>query len=201
MLSLNPKYLRARQLLALLYMERGDYSKAGRELQKCRKIDVNNTTTLRYLGEVEAQRLPDSGLLKEGSGDSDVVKYKNGNETIIRPAGDAKSLLPDSTSLMGALFYGLIGLLIGAAAIGFLVLPARVQSIRTQSAEEIRRISEQTEYYQNQIEQQEQKLASLEQENQTVYQQLDRKINGSSDAILEKAAANIFITKIFIQME
>ena len=188
-LSLNPKYLRARQLLSLLYMERGDFGKAGRELLRCRKIDVNNTTTLRYLGEVEAHRLPDTGLGQAQSDPDDVLKYKNGNETIIKPAAAGRSLFPDSASLFGALVYGLIGLIIGAAAVGFLILPARVQSVRAKSAEEVRRVSEQTEAYINQIEQQNEKITSLEEENNIVYQQLDKKINGSPDALIERAAA------------
>ncbi len=188
-LSLNPKYLRARQLLALLYMEQGEFGKAGRELQRCRKIDVNNTTTLRYLGEVEAQRLPESALLGASGESDEILKYKNGNETIIKPASAGRSLMPDSTSLFGALLYGLIGLVVGAAAVGFLILPVRIQSIRNQSAEEIRRISEQAEAYQGQIDQQNQKIESMEAESQIIYDQLDRKVNNSADAVLERAAA------------
>ena len=58
----------------------------------------------------------------------------------------------------------------------------------------MRRVSEQTEAYMNQIEQQNEKITSLEEENNIVYQQLDKKINGSPDAIIEKAAATYLST-------
>ena len=50
--SLNPKFVRAYQLLALLYMKRKDYVKAAKTLKHARKIDFNNTTTLRYMQEI-----------------------------------------------------------------------------------------------------------------------------------------------------
>ena len=45
--SLNPKFVRAHQLLALLYMKSRDYAKAAKCLKRARRIDFNNTTTLR----------------------------------------------------------------------------------------------------------------------------------------------------------
>ena len=53
-LSMNPRFVQAHQLLALLYINNQDWDKAKKELDKCLKIDTNNTTTLRYLKEVES---------------------------------------------------------------------------------------------------------------------------------------------------
>lgn len=50
--SLNPKFVRAHQLLALLHMKNKDYAKAAKCLKRARKIDFNNTTTLRYMQEI-----------------------------------------------------------------------------------------------------------------------------------------------------
>lgn len=50
--SLNSHFIRAYQLLALLYMKMNDNEKAKKTLQKVLKIDVNNTTCLRYLQEI-----------------------------------------------------------------------------------------------------------------------------------------------------
>lgn len=50
--SLNPKFVRAHQLLALLYMKNRDYAKAAKCLKRARRIDFNNTTTLRYMREI-----------------------------------------------------------------------------------------------------------------------------------------------------
>ena len=51
-ISLNPKFVQAHQLLALLYINAEKWNEAKRELEKCRRVDVNNTITLRYLREV-----------------------------------------------------------------------------------------------------------------------------------------------------
>lgn len=50
--SLNPHFIRAQQLLALLYIRIEDYQKAAKCLSRARRIDFNNTTTLRYMQEV-----------------------------------------------------------------------------------------------------------------------------------------------------
>lgn len=50
--SLNPHFVRAQQLLALLYIHDKDYHKAAKCLNRARRIDFNNTTTLRYMQEV-----------------------------------------------------------------------------------------------------------------------------------------------------
>lgn len=50
--SLNPKLVRAHQLLALLYMKNKDYAKAVKCLKRARRIDFNNTVTLRYMQEI-----------------------------------------------------------------------------------------------------------------------------------------------------
>ncbi len=52
--SLNPHFVKALQLLALLYMKTGEMEKALKNLTKASKIDVSNTTTLRYLKEINS---------------------------------------------------------------------------------------------------------------------------------------------------
>ena len=53
-LSLNPKLVSGHQLLALLYIQEKKYDLAKKSLRNAGKIDANNTTTLRYLKEVNA---------------------------------------------------------------------------------------------------------------------------------------------------
>jgi tetratricopeptide (TPR) repeat protein len=50
--SLNPRFVRSYQLLALLYMQQGDVKKAAKALSKAAKIDRNNTLTLKYQREL-----------------------------------------------------------------------------------------------------------------------------------------------------
>ena len=87
-LSLNPRFIRAHQLLALLYINNEEWEKAKRELMKCIDIDTNNIATLRYLKEVDEMLLPEEGVKnppKKKHKSDDVIKYQSGNETIIQP--------------------------------------------------------------------------------------------------------------------
>ncbi|MDD3367926.1 MAG: tetratricopeptide repeat protein [Lachnospiraceae bacterium] len=141
-LSLNPKFIRAHQLLALLYINNEEWEKAEKELHKCCKIDSNNTQTLRYLKEVEKMLMPDEdvkGKKSRKNETGDVVKYQSGNETIIQPVNVKE---PQSH---GTFLYLGIGLVIGIAATCFLISPARIQSARASVTEELRTISEQSD--------------------------------------------------------
>lgn len=51
-ISAQPQYVAAYQLLALLYMNQGENEKAAKCLRKVQKIDINNTITLKYLSEL-----------------------------------------------------------------------------------------------------------------------------------------------------
>lgn len=50
--SLNPHFIRAQQLLALLYIYTNDFQRALKCLNRARNVDINNTMTLRYMREV-----------------------------------------------------------------------------------------------------------------------------------------------------
>ena len=114
-LSLNPKLVKGHQLLALLYMQEDKLDLAKKSLRSAGKIDANNTITLRYLKEVNA-RLKESSNGKKRK-DDDLISYQSGNETIIMP-----KRFQDS-SIGSNLIYLLIGLIVGALVIGFLIIP------------------------------------------------------------------------------
>ena len=50
--NLNPNYIRAYQLLGLLYIQRKQYSAAKKILSRALKLDRNNLTTVRYMNEL-----------------------------------------------------------------------------------------------------------------------------------------------------
>ena len=102
-LSLNPKLVKGHQLLALLYMQEKQPEKAKRALRDAGRIDTDNTTTLRYLKEVNRQ-LKEKGKDNKPKND-DLISYQSGNETIIMPKRFRES------SLGGTLGYILIILL------------------------------------------------------------------------------------------
>lgn len=63
----HPSFLKAYQLLALLYMHSGQYSKARQSLKTALKLDVTNDITLRYMHELNRQRNRRLHILKRKS--------------------------------------------------------------------------------------------------------------------------------------
>lgn len=114
-LSMNPKLIKGHQLLALLYLQDGKLELAKKSLRNAGKIDANNTTTLRYLKEVNTQLKEKSPSKKPK--DDDLISYQSGNETIIMPKRFKES------SLGASLAYIVTGLVVGAAVTAFLVVP------------------------------------------------------------------------------
>lgn len=167
-LSLNPKFIRAHQLLALLYINSEEWERAKRELSKCLEIDTNNTATLRYLKEVDEMLLPEEGV-KSGSKkrkSEEIVKYQSGNETIIQPVN-----MKEGRGVTSLLNLG-IGLAIGIAIAFFLILPARIQTARAGIDEELRKVSEQSDAKTATIDELQQQLGELQKQNETLQQDL-----------------------------
>ena len=168
-LSLNQNYIRAHQLLALLYMKAEEWEKAKRELDKCNRIDTGNTTTRRYLKEVtdvlDAAENARGGIKKKNLAD-DVIKYQSGNETIIQPIGNR-----ENRSVSTALNIG-IGIAIGVAAACFLILPARLNSANSAAQNELRSVSEQLDKKTSALEELQQQMDQLSVENTKLQEEL-----------------------------
>ncbi|MCR5655415.1 MAG: tetratricopeptide repeat protein [Lachnospiraceae bacterium] len=169
--GLNPKFVKAQQLLALLYMQNDEWESAKKALKRCLKVDVNNTTTLRYLkeasfmteGEESPIKKPRKGVIAKDS-----IVIQHGNETIIQP-NYGKNPIGGSSNLI---LHILIGIGIGALACYFLVVPAVVQSTKNSMNEEIRQISENSDSKSADITDLEQRVAALSDENQKLQEQL-----------------------------
>lgn len=128
-LSLNPKLVRAHQLLALLYIQERKYDLAKKCLRNAGKIDADNTITLRYLKEVNAG-LRENNPNKKQKND-DLVSYQSGNETIIQPR-----YLKDN-SLVGTVINLVIGIAIGAAITCFLIVPGVRRTVQNEAKGEV----------------------------------------------------------------
>ena len=113
--------MKARQLLALLYIREEDWEKAKRELEPCRKIDIGNVLTNHYLREVnEMLGLDESRNFKKKE-TSNAVYMQSGNDVIIQPKTSKE---PKG---FGLLLNIAVGLLIGLAIGWFLLGPIRVK--------------------------------------------------------------------------
>ena len=170
-LSLNPKFVRAHQLLALLYINAEEWDKAKRELDKCLQIDIGNTQTLGYRKEVENILVPDESV--KGSSrkkNEESFRYQSDNEIIIQPV----NVREPKTNLGGATIVNiLIGIGIGILATFFLIRPGILQSSQLKAQEESRIYSEKLDAKTAEIVQLQQEIADLAEENEGLHGQLD----------------------------
>ena len=168
-LSLNPKFIRAHQLLALLYMDSEQWDRAERELRKCMDIDRNNTLTLRYLKEVEMQLTPDENSKQTGRRKKDdAVRYQSDNEIIIQPLNVKEQKSAGLSSLINIA----IGLIIGLAVMYFLVVPAAVSNANNEAQKTITDIGNQLDTKTSRIQELETQMQALQTENDTLNQEL-----------------------------
>ncbi len=132
-LAQNPKLIKGYHLLSLLYLRLGEYEKARKQLRKAIRIDKTNTTTLRFLKEIDEQTGTSTSFEPRFSiwsaRDNDRIEAAS-TETTAKAAQPAFR----ETTAGSTIFNIAIGLLIGALAVWFLIMPARTQRI-TQEAD------------------------------------------------------------------
>lgn len=152
-ISAHPTFLRAYQLLTLLYIQTEQYSKARQLIRKAHKLDTTNEITLRYMHELKRLHKDKGVKLKEEKGNT--VSYKLGNETIIQPVS---STLKDNATLMTILNI-VIGLVVGAAVVWFLVVPTLKQDISTKNNKEVIAYSERISALESELDNTEKELS------------------------------------------
>ncbi len=189
-LSMNPNFIRAHQLLSLIYIHTREFDKAKKELLKCTKIDSNNITTLRYLKEIDSANTGDDDRdtqqkMRKNQSD-EIVKYRSGNETIIQPMNTREQ--SGASSFVNIV----IGLVIGLAVAWFLILPARISSAKADINKELIAVSEESDQKTTQIEDFKRQAESLTQAKAELETQLQAYVGAdgtmkSSDS-LQKAA-------------
>ena len=134
-LALNPRLVKGHQLLALLYMEEGKYDLAKKSLRNAGRIDANNTTTLKYLREVNMQlhgEQPSRKNSRKEKEKEELVAYQSGNETIIHPAS-----YKDNTAFTTILNI-VIGVVMGVLITWFLVVPSVRQRAVSNNSQAVR---------------------------------------------------------------
>lgn len=169
-LSLNPKFIRAHQLLALLYMDSEDWERAKRELKKCMEIDRNNTLTLRYMKEVERMLTPDEAVKQTSRRKKEeAVRYQSDNEIIIQPLNVKEQKGGGASTLLNL---G-IGLVIGLAAMYFLVVPAAVSNARNEAQASMAEIGNQLDAKTSRVQELETQVGKLQTEIDGLNQELE----------------------------
>lgn len=157
-INLNPRFVKALQLLSLLYIYNEEYSKAYKYLKRAREIDVSNTITLRYIKEIKDNALEVV---------SDKRKKSRVNQRSIASEKSASSQTftaspykEDKPNIW--VFISLIaGIIIGVVACVVLIIP----TVRNEAINEFRNSEVE---YNAQISQKDQEIVSLSRDKEGI---------------------------------
>ena len=127
-ISLNPNFIRALQLLALLYMKAKDYEKAKKCLLRANKIDIANTNTLRYLKVIQER----STIQKETTNTLKKDEVSSEAAQGIEPVSNYKEDKPNIMAWVN-LF---LGMAVGIAFTFLLIVPTAKANIREEYEKE-----------------------------------------------------------------
>ncbi len=192
-LSLNPKFLRAHQLLALIYTHKEEWDKAERELEKCLDIDRNNTTTLRYRKEVQTMLAPDDATKQSGKHrKEEALRYQSDNEIIIQPLNMKE---PKRAGFSTLINIG-IGLVIGLAVMYFLVMPAAQTNARNEAQQTIKKITDESDAKTIQIMKLEEELETLKNQSGALEQEIQAYVG--ADGTLQTIDALLNATNTYL---
>lgn len=125
----NPNFVKAHLLLALLYIGREDYNKAGRSLYKILQIDKSNQKALYYMS-----------IVKQYTGRADAEKRKMVKAFSHRKMEDDDVIIPNTyreSTGISTVFHIILGLVLGIFAFAFLILPAKTKDLKSERDDSI----------------------------------------------------------------
>ena len=135
-LAQNSKLIKAYHLLALIYIKQEEYEKARKILKKAAKIDRTNSTTLRFLKEVDEQTGMITSLEDRRRRH---WKQEPEKEKIYVPEGDVV-IQPASfreTSVFTNFANIITGIVVGILVTWFLLVPSVRQNVNREADEKI----------------------------------------------------------------
>ncbi|MDR1018086.1 MAG: tetratricopeptide repeat protein [Lachnospiraceae bacterium] len=146
-------FVKAYQLLALLFIDKGQLKKARKLLKLANKIDKTDPITLELYHELHLSSRRNQGRLKENNNMPEAVtgehaiEYKVGNETIIQP----KQNYLKSTVKRLDIGNIIIGMILASLIMVFLILPQVTKLNNEKTNKDIINLSDQIEVDKSQI--------------------------------------------------
>ncbi|WOO38451.1 tetratricopeptide repeat protein [Anaerocolumna sp. AGMB13020] len=123
--NLNPHFVKALQLLALLYIKSGELDKALKNLTKASKIDVSNTTTLKYMRELNE--------LNQTAGEDTRIEKKEERKVVAEPVVFGHTPYKEERPNIWPFVNLIIGIAIGIMGAAFLLVPTVVNNYESKS--------------------------------------------------------------------
>lgn len=119
-ININPNYIRAYQLMGLLYIRTKQYAAARKVLVQALKIDRNNITCLRYMDEINkiaGEKATTKTRRRDG-----FTQINDPNPVVIEEKSDGR--YTDFNTGLLSVVNVLIGVVIGAAVVWLLLVPS-----------------------------------------------------------------------------
>lgn len=171
----KPNFVKSHLLLALLYMEHEEYTKAGKSLFKVLQIDRYNQKAQLYMEYVKSK-----------TGKADIEKRKLKNAFSHREMQDDDVILPptykENTGWQSIINIG-IGLCLGILVVIFLVMPARIRSLNYDHNQEMRSYTDKLYLANQEVDRLRAEAEQFQQEKQQAENSLSGLI-GDSDSTL-----------------
>lgn len=175
MLSDFPYYVKAQLLLALLYMQHEDFTKAGRCLYQVLKTDKFNPQAQRYMA-----------IVKENTGRAEIEKRKIKNAFSHRQMQDDDIIIPPSyreNTGWQSILNILVGLAMGAAVIFFLVMPTSREALNVRHNKELQLYMEQLNQSNITMDDLNRRMAEADQAKQTAQQDLENLLSDNGGVL------------------
>lgn len=156
----NPHFIKAHLVLALLYMAREDYTKAGKSLYKVLQIDKHNPKALWYMS-----------IVKANTGRAEIEKRKLNNAFSHRQMQDDDIIMPPTykeNTGWQTIINIIVGLVMGAAVIFFLVMPTVKETLNHEHNREMAGVLDQVSQKNLEITNLQEQVEQLEAKNKQV---------------------------------
>lgn len=130
-ISMNPRFVKAYQLLGLLYLKKEEYAKAEKTIRAILNIDVNNTVALAYLDELKDIAKNKKSITKEKNKNR---AKKNQERDLFDEAVRDEAIVPtyrEGTGSWATVLLLAVGLIVGVLFTYFLILPVKEKAMNT----------------------------------------------------------------------
>ncbi len=191
LLSMNHHFVKGHLLLALMYMKKEEYDRAKKELTRTLNIDKCNTLALKYFKEIELEELKKTEATKKKKKTIEDLKERDalsGNDVII-----PENAYKETNYGLRVFVNIVIGIVLGAAMVYFLVTPARVSQATHENKQEIKSKYEDISKLNVEVDTLQENLALLQEERDTLAAQLGEvessdEIFATYDLLLQSAS-------------
>jgi len=181
--------LKAKQLLAMIYIKSEDYKKALSVLNQAEKIDRYNTMTLTYKKEAESHLTDKKNGKKSSAFDLKDDTKETGNSVNEEYFNYVSYKEASPVAAIGSLIFGII---LGGILVWLLILPAKEQNIAKQYNKEINLISEKNAILQNDINNLKDEISSYKQAADDIKNDTQNKLKAAK---MSKVLLSAFVSE------